>query len=126
MLLTEWTDFILFIHVSEKFFEKTATHRAFVSSYQTEQPFRRKNYALSVSDSAACREHTALHLRRTERRLDPLPCRKRQRRNHPAGHYASVTQTSHFLVLCFPLRHDKLTTSASSGAQHICFQRSRL
>lgn len=42
------------------------------------------------------------------------------------GHYASVTQTSHFLVLCFPLRHDKLTTSASSGAQHICFQRSRL
>lgn len=43
-----------------------------------------------------------------------------------AGHYASVTQTSHFLVLCFPLRHDKLTTSASSGAQHICFQRSRL
>ena len=46
--------------------------------------------------------------------------------DHPAGHYASVTQTSHFLVLCFPLRHDKLTTNASSGAQHICFQRSRL
>ena len=53
-------------------------------------------------------------------------CRKRQRRNHSAGHFASVTQTSHFLVLYFPLRHDKLTISASSGAQHICFQRSRL
>jgi len=26
MLLTQWTDFILFIHVSEKFFERKTEH----------------------------------------------------------------------------------------------------